>query len=392
MITHVSIRNYKSLANVDVDLGPLTVLVGQNGTGKSNFVDALRFVSDSIRLNLVESIKKRNGFNLILHSSGQERSSNIEISLDYNFDRDQSSYAFELAEANSGNFIVRKESFTSPSQSSKFDRESGELRTDKLDPKSGQIISKGNPEKLGPETDWSQSLILLVLLAMPTWYVDINPLMITGFLQTAGYYTIVPDRLRKLGTLQTSRERLSHDGSNLSSVLYLLQSDSKDRFSSLKSYIARAVPDIKDISVKEIGRHLVVELTHQANNHDVVFDIEQESDGTLWLLGNLTALHQDTAPSLITIEEPELMVHPGVLGVLSDAIKEASLRSQVIITTHSPDLISLFDPSVIRVVEKVDGATRIAPLEDQQIEAVRQNLFSTGELMLLEGLRGQPQP
>jgi len=104
------------------------------------------------------------------------------------------------------------------------------------------------------------------------------------------------------------------------------------------------------------------------------------------MLAILTALYQDPSRSLLTIEEPELTIHPGALGVLRDVLQEASLRSQVVITTHSPDLISGFPAGVLRAVEKANGVTQVGPVSDAQREAIEEMLFFPGELMRMEGL------
>jgi predicted ATPase len=124
-----------------------------------------------------------------------------------------------------------------------------------------------------------------------------------------------------------------------------------------------------------------------AKPHD--FEASQESDGTLRVLGILVALFQEPPPSLIVIEEPEITVHPGVLGTLADLISEASQkRSQVIITTHSPDLISKFDPKNLRVVEwNYQDGTTIAPVDETQLEIINDKLFTSGDLLRIEGLR-----
>jgi predicted ATPase len=101
----------------------------------------------------------------------------------------------------------------------------------------------------------------------------------------------------------------------------------------------------------------------------------------------LTALFQEPAPSLIGFEEPELAVHPGALPILYDYLVEASERSQIVITTHSPELMDLFDIDCIRVVERRNGVTTVAPVEERQRELVRKRLFSTSELLYAEGLR-----
>jgi len=90
----------------------------------------------------------------------------------------------------------------------------------------------------------------------------------------------------------------------------------------------------------------------------------------------------------IAIEEPELTLHPGALAIISDVLKEAVERCQVLITTQSPDLISQFDPRELRVVERRKGVTSIRPVSERQIAVVNEQLFTTGDLLRIEGLHG----
>lgn len=105
------------------------------------------------------------------------------------------------------------------------------------------------------------------------------------------------------------------------------------------------------------------------------------------MAGILTALLQSSSLSVIGLEEPELTVHPGALPLLCDFIREASRNRQVILTTHSPDLLDRFNVEEVRVVERQDGKTRIAPLDRGQHEAVRDHLLTLGEILRTEGLK-----
>ncbi len=88
----------------------------------------------------------------------------------------------------------------------------------------------------------------------------------------------------------------------------------------------------------------------------------------------------------MAIEEPELMIHPGALDALSDIIIEASHRSQVILTTHSPDMISRFPPESLRIVELEDGETKVGPVREDRLKALNDQLFSSGDLLRIGGL------
>ena len=137
-----------------------------------------------------------------------------------------------------------------------------------------------------------------------------------------------------------------------------------------------------------VGGHLVLKFGHSniAANKEVWLDAAQESDGTLRMLALLTAIYQRRRPSLLGIEEPELAIHPGVLAALADTLEEASLRTQIVITTHSPDLIDRFPIGCIRAVEFVDGETKVGEVSKRQASAVRKRLFTLGELHSMEGL------
>lgn len=185
-------------------------------------------------------------------------------------------------------------------------------------------------------------------------------------------------------------KQLTEHGDNLASILRRLR-ESKF-FPSLKNALNNVIGGILDIRVRQIGGFLVTELQHDmGGGNSAWFDLSQESDGTLRILGLLVAVYQ--APRLgncLAIEEPELTLHPGALGVLSDVLSEASARGQLIITTQSPDLIARFSAKDLRVVEKQNGITFVGLVDETQVKAVEDQLFTTGDLLRIEGLRRQP--
>src|SRR5574341_2489077 len=131
------------------------------------------------------------------------------------------------------------------------------------------------------------------------------------------------------------------DGHNLNSVLFRMKTQVPVRFSALNDALTRIIPEIAGIEVEPIGEsYLIVRVKHKYGRRTHPLELSQESDGTLRLLAILTALYQETTPPLIALDEPEINVHPGALLALYEVIKETSLRSQILITTHSPDLIA----------------------------------------------------
>ncbi len=117
------------------------------------------------------------------------------------------------------------------------------------------------------------------------------------------------------------------------------------------------------------------------------------SDGTLHALGVSVALQQDPLPSVLVIEEPENNLHPGSLNAIADLIEEASRKTQVIITTHSPDLLDAkwIEPENLRVVEWENDASRVAELAEMPKSALRTHLMYAGQLMRANALDPAPE-
>lgn len=116
-------------------------------------------------------------------------------------------------------------------------------------------------------------------------------------------------------------------------------------------------------------------------------DASQESDGTLRVAGIITALLQEPPVPVIGIEEPELTVHPGAIPLLFDFLKQASRRSQVLVTTHSPELLDHLEVDNVRVVLRGPEGTGVARISAEQREAVRNRLLSLGDVLRTEGLQ-----
>jgi predicted ATPase len=106
----------------------------------------------------------------------------------------------------------------------------------------------------------------------------------------------------------------------------------------------------------------------------------------------LAAVFQRPVPSLIVIEEPEATIHPGALESVLDLLRHASKHMQVVITTHSPELLDAkwITDHHLRVVEWTDGATRVAPVSDAARLALHDHLMGAGELLRSNALDPEP--
>jgi predicted ATPase len=382
MITRVQVKNFRNLADIDVHLGPLTVLVGRNGTGKSTFLDVLRFVRDALRLGLDTAISQRGGIDTLRRWSPRGRTNDIEISLELKEKDGSARYSFLLGTGREEKRRVKRE-FIEIIPSHKGDKLSYETRSGKwLDPPSDFLIDRERASTIPIASD------ALMLPTLSNFFADLQA--VRNNLTATNFYSVFPNTLR-IPQKQTSETTLVEDGLNLATTLKHIKKQGTFQ-SDLVSALGRVVEGVHDLQVKEAGGYLVTQLKHDTQDgHTPWFPLAQESDGTLRVLGLLAALYQGTPHSLIAIEEPELSIHPGALAMLSEVIEEAATRSQVLITTQSPDLISCFSADQLRVVERVGTETQIGPIDEGQREAINKQLFSAGDLLRIEGLHVSTQ-
>ena len=420
-ITRVWARNFRSIEHAELDLEPLTVLVGPNASGKSNLLDILGFLADAARHGLEAAVTRRGGIDSIGRRSPTGRVLGPEIGFQYEDLRGVLEYSFALTRRGKGEYRVKREVArlepTDPDiQPFEVEITGGRLTKPKLKSMlknvvstdgartawAAQIINRfnGKPNDQDLNLISSEPLRITLLLAFsqygpgplresPGFYLHLALGSAREELGEIGMYHIFPNSLRDPKKAADSHP-LATGGENLASTLRGMV-QKKNRFlPELKEVLSVAVPGVRDIRVKTAGSYYVVELKHERDNEvgkGLWLDLSKESDGTLRLLAMLTALFQAPAPLLIGLEEPELAIHPGAMAVLADTMKEASLRGQVLVATHSPDLINLMPIESIRAVTAEDGSTKVGRVAEHQLKSVKDNLFLPGELHSMEGLQ-----
>lgn len=136
------------------------------------------------------------------------------------------------------------------------------------------------------------------------------------------------------------------DGGNIASVLSQLAKRDEKTKARIEQYLGKVVPDISAVDTKAIGPKETIEFRQKVagSRHPWRFLAANMSDGTLRTVGVLVSLFQSSngkrrSVPLIGIEEPEAALHPGALGVLLDALLDASDDAQIVVTSHSPDLL-----------------------------------------------------
>lgn len=374
MIRRLRVSRFRSLAKeVSVELGPLTVLVGQNGAGKSNTIDALVFLADCMQMGLEGAVTKRTGITAVRHAGSQGHPYDVTIGVDVGDEGFEASYEIVIASDSVDQYRVKRETATVARSgvASKFRVEQGEWAE--------------GPSDVRPAVQPTS-------LALPLVAGDARFAPLAGALRSVAKYSIFPDVLRTPQKYDPTRPMDLH-GANWVSILKDQPQESWKP--DLLAVLHKLTGDIDDVKFDAVAGFLVMQFHHEQDpkaKRKQWFDAGQESDGTLRVAGMLTALLQLPRPALIALEEPELTVHPGAIRLLVDYIREAAGRTQVVLTTHSPDLLGQLTADEVRVVSRVGDATAVGRLDEDQRSAVSAGLFTLGGLMRSEGLRAAQLP
>jgi predicted ATPase len=367
LVTRVSLKNYRSIAACEVRPGPLEFLVGPNGSGKSNFLDAFRFVAESLKTSVDHAIRRRGGINQVRRRS-TGHPTHFGMRFDLVLAGASASYAFDIGAAPDGGFVIRREVCTVGPH--RFERESKD---------GSDEVTWTLPTP--PPRVLSDRFLLVSVSGTP----EFRPAY--DFLSRMEVYNLNPEEIREPQTPDAG-DVLLRDGANAASALTRLQLKDPPAMTRLIEYLRAIVPGIAGAERKALGGRETIEFTQlvEGSSHPWRFDASNMSDGTLRALGVLVALFQglhDEHVSLIGIEEPESALHPGAAGALRDALLEASMHRQVLVTSHSPELLDstdILDSQLVSVVSE-QGKTLIGSLDAETRSVLRQRLFTAGELL-----------
>jgi predicted ATPase len=375
-ITRVAIKNFKSIEKCNVDIQQLTCLVGLNGAGKSNFVDALRFVRDALRNSLEFALRERHGLKEVRRrSSGHP--THFGIRLDFALpDGTKGHYSFQVGAPSGGSTEVKQEqcvlNFSNGRAPLAFTVKLG-------------VVQGSDSIKVWPGAQ-KDRLYLANASGLPEFRALFDALTAMAF------YNVNPNELR-MPRASEDDSILDTSGKNLSSVLARIAAEAPENKALIEEYLAKITNTVHGVTRIPIGSFETLEFRQvvKGAKDPWRFFALSMSDGTLRALGVLVALFQTSKRhpmSFIAIEEPETALHPGAAVILRDALHRASEFVQVLITSHSPDLLddTQLSPESVLAVSEVNGVTSVSPIDSGAVTALKENLYTVGELLRLNQL------
>ena len=383
VLRRIYLRRFRSFESADIVLDNPTFVVGPNGSGKSNFADVFALLAEAMSAPLQDVLERRAGLQTLRHRrGGRGRPPDLAVRVDLD-DIDSNTkharYAFQLrAQRPYGFSVVREQCI--------IDRADGGREWFDRDDTSQKYAASLRSSAASLNLD-----VVPTALALPLIGGDSRFRSVVQYLSGMRVYRIDPARLRELQD-PDGGATLRSNGSNTASVLREIRRASPRDAEFIREMLQAIVPGIVDVEPKRHGNRLTLEFTQQeSESNSVKFEALNMSDGTLRVLGLLTAAFQRPAPSLIVIEEPEASMHPAAFGAILDVLQHADQVMQVIVTTHSPDLLDAkwIRDANLRIASWEDGATRISPVSESTRACLRDLPLGAGELLRSNALTAE---
>jgi predicted ATPase len=363
-LKRVRIENFRSIALCDVELSSLNFLIGPNGSGKTNFLYALQFVRDCLTNPVDQAFSfRRSNFPSLRHMPA-DGGARIVLEIDFALGGlGVGHYGFEIEPFSLRGWRIASEVCRIGEHSFRRERETIKEATFTNPPAASPFrLYLSNASGLEPFGKLYREL--------------------TSF----EFYEPDPTKIRQDAGDSGSDLWLESDCANLALIFDRLSDESR---SAVVSRLRAIVPELRDVTVLTLKDRRFLRFQHFAAD----FFANEMSDGTLRALAILVATSQPDVCSgqlpFMTFEEPETGIHPGALGVLLEAIEEASHLTQIIVTSQSSDLLN--DRSIplesLLAAEMVEGSTMIGPIDPGSRDALRNKLFTPGELMRTTRIR-----
>lgn len=378
----ITIEGYRRLFNVQVDMRdrPLTVMIGANGAGKTSLLEIFSLLAASANAQLANKVSELGGLPDIVT---RDRANSIAISLsmsvpgyaplNYQLEVALKGFTYEIA-------IETLTQQNNPHAVEPFK----------------YIESRGLDVKYFNTEDRA--------LLRPNW--DHNPLE-TSLAQVPKMYK-APETLRKelasctfygaLNVAPKSPVRLPQsmcpatlpgaNGEDLVSCLYYLRETDPERFEIIEDTLAAAFPDFERLSFPPVAAGTIT-MTWKDKNFSKPIYMHQLSEGTLRFLWLITLLLSPGLTAVTLIDEPEVSLHPELLRLLADVMREASQRTQLIVATHSDRLIRFLKPEEVLVCDAEDGLTTMTWGDTFNLEHWLED-YSLDELWAMNLIGGRP--
>lgn len=362
-LDRVRIRGFKSIRELDLELRPLNVLIGANGSGKSNFIDFFTLLREIVNLRLQAYVARSGGASSLLHFGPKVTP---EMRLRVHFGRNVYDARLEAAEDDTLFFAEETCWYHGPGYPKPYTVELGSGHRE-----SGLIEESQRHDRVVIADHVINSIL--------SWQVY-------QFHDTSD-----SARVKQTGDLGDNAF-LRPDAANLAAFLFMLRETQRPYYDRIVKTIRLVAPFFDDFTLRPSPLNPdKIRLEWRERGSDAYFTASALSDGTLRFMCLATLLLQPELPATVLIDEPELGLHPYAITLLTSLLRGAAEKTQVIAATQSVPLVNQFVPDEVLVVDRIDGQSTFQRLSEAAIEGWLEN-YGLGDLWEKNVIGGRPQP
>ena len=374
-IERIRIRGFRSLADVEIRPQPgASVLIGANGSGKSNIVQFFIMLSWMLKARrLAEFVSIEGGADDQLHF-GNETTPRLNAEIAIRTTTGRNEYRFTLAYAHPDQLIFTEEAF----RYSRDDR-GGDADWSYLDgvDREARIVEAGQSGGAsGTASPYAKTARTITYL-------------LRNCAAFQFHNTGARSNFKKKWDAGDNAQ-MRADGGNLPAILHRLEREDVRRYELICRHIRRVLPGFDRFEIEE--QYGKVALRWRSRNSEKSFGAHLTSDGSLRFFALVTLLNlpSEMLPDVVLLDEPELGLHPKAIALVGDMIRALAESRQVIVATQSPLLVDVFELDEVFVLENRDGRTQLSPrATEEQLQAWLED-FSVGELWQKNLLGGRP--
>ena len=347
-VERIVVQGFKSIRAAEVELKPINVLIGVNGSGKSNLLSLFSFMNQVARRRMQKYVAQAGGADRLLHY-GRKITERLHVELYFRTDEQSAMYTCSLIPTAEDLLIFEEEIF-------------GSVAT---------TVADRLPHEETALFDWEGRVPFAasLLKAFSTWH-------LYHFHDTSD-----SAKVKQMGDIHDNLV-LRPDASNLAAYLYMLKNTAPEYYRNIVGIVQLAFPFFGDFVLRPSPLNPErIRLEWRERDSDLLFGPHDLSDGTLRFICLTTLLSQppERLPAIILLDEPELGLHPHAVVLLAEMVRSAALHTQVILATQSVTLVNQFDPEDILVVERVYGETLFGRTTEEELASWLKD-YTLGEL------------
>ena len=401
---HITIEGYRRLFSVQVDMRPLTVMIGANGVGKTALLEIFSLLAASANGHLQAKISELGGLSEIIT---RDKADSMAISLRMSLS-DSAPLDYYLQLALKGQFYeISLETLTQQRDSNASEpfkyMDSRDLHlnyynlssTPQPEPTPHNSMSKLEALRrvaLRRSREVAQTYPYETFLSqIPK--IDPEPENLRNRLASCTFYrawelNVAPRSLVRLPQPMRPATLPGANGEDLVSCLYYLRETDPDRFEIIEDTLSAAFPDFERLGFPPVAAGTLA-MTWKDKNFSKPLYMHQLSEGTLRFLWLVTLLESRDLTAVTLIDEPEVSLHPELLQLLAHVMREASKRTQLIVATHSDRLIRFLEPKEVLVCDSEDGLTNMTWADSMDLEKWLEE-YSLDQVWAMNLMGGRP--